>query len=237
VTADAAPGAPPVLELRDVAHTYPGPPAFTALHPVTLTVRAGEHIALVGPSGAGKSTLLNVLGLLDTPTEGLVLFEGADTTVMPDAARTTLRGRRIGFVFQAFHLVAYRTALHNVALGLLYAGFPRSQRVERATRALATVGLGDRVTALPTQLSGGERQRVAIARALAVEPALLLCDEPTGNLDSGNTLATLDLLDELNAQGHTVVTVTHSDAVAGRARRVLTLADGRLVQDTGTDDA
>lgn len=223
----------PLIDLRAVSVTYPGPPPVTALRPTDLHVAAGEHVAIVGPSGSGKSTLLNVLGLLDRPTAGRYGLDGVDVASLTEAGRTALRGRRIGFVFQSFHLIGYRTALENVELGQVYAGTPRAERRRNAEAALAAVGLGHRRHALPTTLSGGESQRVAIARALVGSPALLLCDEPTGNLDSATAAGILDLFDDLHATGVTLVVITHDPAVAARARRALTIRDGRLTEPPG----
>ncbi|MFD6984811.1 ABC transporter ATP-binding protein [Streptomyces sp. NPDC059956] len=218
----------PVIEFRQVGLTYPGPPPVEAFRPSDLTVRRGEFITVVGPSGSGKSTFLNLAGLLDTPTSGSFLLDGIDTGLLGDTERTTLRGRRIGFVFQAFHLLPHRSARENVELAMVYGGAPRGERPERAREALARVGLGHRTDALPTRMSGGERQRVAIARALVARPSLLLCDEPTGNLDTGNAEAVLLLLEALNAEGITIVLITHDLAVAARGRRTVTIRDGIL---------
>ncbi|MFI0199770.1 MULTISPECIES: ATP-binding cassette domain-containing protein [Streptomyces] len=175
----------PVIEFRSVGLTYPGPSPVPALLPCDLTVRRGEYLTIVGPSGSGKSTFLNIAGLLDTPTSGTYLLDGIDTTGIRDKDRTTLRGSRIGFVFQAFHLLPHRSAQENVELAMVYQRIPRARRRTRAQAALVRVGLGHRLEALPTRLSGGERQRVAIARALVTEPSLLLCDEPTGTGEIG----------------------------------------------------
>ncbi|MFI6623596.1 ABC transporter ATP-binding protein [Streptomyces sp. NPDC050528] len=218
----------PVLNFRAVARTYPGPPPVTALRPASLTVRRGDFVTVSGPSGSGKSTFLNIAGLLDVPTQGRYLLDGIDVGRLTDAERAAVRGRRIGFVFQSFHLMPHRSALENVELGMVYAGVPRRERTDRARDALDAVGLGHRPTALPGRLSGGERQRVAIARALAVRPALLLCDEPTGNLDSATADAVLALLDELNDRGMTLVVITHDPAVAARGTRRITIRDGAL---------
>ena len=225
--------APRVLELRGVARTYPGPPPVTALRPTQLTVRAGEHVAIIGPSGSGKSTLLNLLGLLDRPTEGRLLVDGIDTATLNERDRTALRGRRIGFVFQAFHLMPHRTTVENVMLAQLYTD--RRRKAERradSVNALITVGLGHRLTALPSTLSGGERQRVAIARALVNRPALLLADEPTGNLDSQTADIVLDLLEGLVRDGLTLLVITHDPAVAARAQRTVAIRDGYLTDQT-----
>jgi putative ABC transport system ATP-binding protein len=218
----------PVIELDGLARTYPGPPPVPALRPADLVIQAGDYVAVTGPSGSGKSTLLHLLGLLDTPTGGRYLLDGVDTSALGDKDRSALRGRRIGVVFQAFHLLPYRTALENVLLAQLYNNTPRAARLQAAIEALDAVGLGHRLDALPTTLSGGESQRVAIARALVNTPSLLLCDEPTGNLDSASAAAVMGLLDELNAAGYTIVVITHDPAVAAHARRTITISDGVL---------
>jgi putative ABC transport system ATP-binding protein len=218
----------PVIELDGLARTYPGPPPVPALRPASLVIEAGDYVAVTGPSGSGKSTLLHLLGLLDTPTGGRYLLDGVDTSALGDKDRSALRGRRIGVVFQAFHLLPYRTALENVLLAQLYNNTPRAARLQAAIEALDAVGLGHRLDALPTTLSGGESQRVAIARALVNTPSLLLCDEPTGNLDSANAAAVMGLLDELNAAGYTIVVITHDPAVAAHARRTVAISDGVL---------
>ncbi|MEU2930992.1 ABC transporter ATP-binding protein [Streptomyces sp. NPDC007251] len=221
---------PPVIELRQVGLTYPGPPPVAALKPCDLTVRRGDFVTVVGPSGSGKSTFLNIAGLLDAPTHGTYLLDGHDTGALRDTDRTALRGRRIGFVFQAFHLLAHRSALENVALSMMYSGVARAERVTRARQALTRVGLGHRIDALPTRLSGGERQRVAIARALAGGPSLLLCDEPTGNLDSANAHTVLELLEELHRERLTIVLITHDPEVAARGGRTVSIRDGVLTE-------
>ncbi|MGW1772185.1 ABC transporter ATP-binding protein [Streptomyces sp. NPDC002104] len=218
----------PVIEFRGIGLTYPGPPPVAALRACDLTVGRGEFVAVVGPSGSGKSTFLNIVGLLDAPTGGTYLLDGIDTGTLRDADRTALRGLRIGFVFQSFHLLPQRSALENVMLALVYDGTPRRERRARARHALEQVGLGHRVGSLPTRLSGGERQRVAIARALVTRPSLLLCDEPTGNLDTANADAVLALLERLHADGMTVLVITHDPLVAARAKRTVTIRDGVL---------
>ena len=185
-------------------------------------------MAIVGRSGSGKSTLLNVLGCLDLPTSGSYQFEGIEVSGLSDQERAGLRGGYIGFVFQAFHLLSHRTVTENVMLAEVYQNQPSEGRLDRAVAALERVGLSDRASFLPIHLSGGESQRVAIARALMGSPHLILCDEPTGNLDSGNTAQILDLLDELNREGATIIMITHERDVAERARRRITLVDGRL---------
>ncbi|GAB2943397.1 ABC transporter ATP-binding protein [Micromonospora polyrhachis] len=219
-----------VITLTGVGRVFPADPPVAALRDIDLHVRHGDYIGIVGPSGSGKSTLLNILGLLDRPDSGSYVFEGTDTTRLDDRRRTALRGSRIGFVFQSFHLLSYRTVEENVMLGGLYIGLSRRERRERAVRALDRVGMKHRRDFRPSRLSGGERQRAAIARALVGEPALLLCDEPTGNLDSANTAAVLDLFDELRAAGTTLLVITHDETVARRAGRQVRIADGRLTE-------
>ncbi|MFI6317842.1 ABC transporter ATP-binding protein [Nonomuraea sp. NPDC050556] len=225
-------GAPPVLELDRVTRSFPTSPPVVALNEVSLRAEQGDYVAIVGPSGSGKSTLMNVLGLLDRPTSGEYRLMGRQTTTMRERERTRLRGSAIGFVFQSFHLLPHRSVLDNVMLGETYArtGDRKGRRV-RALAALERVSLGHRVEFAPPQLSGGERQRVAIARALMGSPGLLLCDEPTGNLDSRNTEAVLDLLDDLRAtQGLTIVVITHEHEVSERAARRVRIADGTLTE-------
>jgi putative ABC transport system ATP-binding protein len=221
-------GRPPVIELRGLTRTYPGPPPVLALCPADLVIDAGDYVAVTGPSGSGKSTLLHLLGLLDTPTGGRYLLDGLDTAALPDRDRSALRGSRIGFVFQAFHLLPYRTAEENVLLAQLYNRTPRARRGAAARDALARVGLGQRIDALPTTLSGGERQRVAIARALVNRPSLLLCDEPTGNLDSQSAGTVMELIEALHADGFTIVVISHDANIAARANRTVAIKDGQL---------
>lgn len=221
----------PVVELAGVCRTFPARPPVRALDAVSLQVGGGDYVAVTGPSGSGKSTLLNVLGLLDRPDTGSYRLDGTETTTLPDGARTRLRGDRIGFVFQSFHLLSHRSVVENVMLAELYTRRARKGRRERALAALDRVGLGHRTGFAPGRMSGGERQRAAIARALMGSPALLLCDEPTGNLDSRNTEAVLDLFDELREQGLTIVVITHEQEVAERAARRVRIADGVLVEE------
>jgi len=217
-----------VIRLTGIGRTFDADPPVAALADVHLRVGRGDYLSIIGPSGSGKSTLLNVLGLLDLPDAGAYELEGVPTTSLADAERTAVRGARIGFVFQSFHLLAHRDVEENVMLGDLYVGARRAGRRERAVAALNRVGMGHRRTFRPGHLSGGERQRVAIARALIGNPALLLCDEPTGNLDSANTAAVLDLFDELKAAGTTLVVITHDETVSRRADRRVRITDGRL---------
>ena len=219
----------PLVELQGVARTFrAGPAVVEALKPVDLVVRAGESLAVTGPSGSGKSTLLHVLGCLDRPTAGRYLLEGRDVTTLPDRDLAEVRNRRIGFVFQRFHLLRDETATRNVELPLLYAGLPREERRRRAHAALDAVGLLSRATHRPGQLSGGEQQRVALARALVKGPGLLLADEPTGNLDSASGESVLELIEAQHARGVAMILITHDPAVAARARRRLTILDGRV---------
>jgi ABC-type lipoprotein export system ATPase subunit len=220
----------PVVELRGVSRTFDRDPPVHALRGVDLTIWPGEWLAIVGPSGSGKSTLLNVLGLLDRQTEGLYRLDGVDVNELDDLARAGVRGRRIGFIFQAFHLLPHRTVLENVMLAELYVGAPRRGRQERALAALERVGLLDRASFLPTRLSGGQRQRAAIARSLMAEPSLLLCDEPTGNLDTKSAANVLDILGQLSREGLTLVVITHDEQVAARADRRVRIIDGQLVE-------
>jgi ABC-type lipoprotein export system ATPase subunit len=219
---------PPVLELRNVGRRFGTDPPLDALKEVDLSVNRGEWLAIVGPSGSGKSTLLNIMGLLDLQTSGTYRFNGIDVASLQDGQRAGLRSRAIGFVFQSFHLIAHRSVLENVMLSDVYRKGPRRQRRERAAMALEQVGLTARRDYLPTRLSGGERQRVAIARAVLGSPRVLLCDEPTGNIDSTMTAAILDLFSDLNDRGLTIVTITHDQDVAKRASRQVRIVDGQL---------
>ncbi len=224
---------PLVLELDDVTKTYPGEPPVEALRGVSFTVRRGELVGIVGPSGSGKTTLLHLIGTLDRPTGGTVRVTGFDISQLSDRELSALRAGRIGFVFQQFFLAEHQSVLDNVADGLLYAGASFSERRRAAANALARVSLSDKLAVLPTKLSGGQRQRVAIARALVGRPALLLADEPTGNLDSSTGQSVLDLFAELNNDGATIVVITHDHGVAQRMGRVIELLDGRVLADSG----
>jgi len=222
----------PIIEVIDLTREFEGDPPLKALRGVNLRIDSHECVAIVGPSGSGKSTLLNVIGCLDRPTSGVYRFEGVDVSELDDGQRAALRGTRIGFVFQAFHLLAHRTAVENVMLAELYRKYDRAEQATRRARALQTldrVGLAARADYMPVKLSGGERQRVAIARALMGKPRLLLCDEPTGNLDSKNTESILDFFTELNIEGMTIVVVTHDENVARRGSRRVNMKDRKSV--------
>lgn len=219
----------PVVDLQDVARTFQaGVVEVPALRHATLQVHSGDYVSIVGPSGSGKSTLLNILGLLDTATGGSYRFEGTDVSSLSEGGRTALRGSRIGFVFQAFHLLPHRTVLENVQLSMLYTQRERRARSDLAQQALERVGLSHRTGFKPVQLSGGERQRVAIARAIVGRPQLLLCDEPTGNLDSVTSATILDLFDELRRDGLTLIVITHDEQVSRHADRRVSIVDGML---------
>ena len=221
-----------VLEARGVSKCYVlDEIEVHALREVDLAIREGEMLAIIGPSGSGKSTLMHIVGLLDRPSTGMVSVEGEDVSDMTPNELAAVRNRRIGFVFQAFNLLARTTAEANVELPLIYAGVPGPERSRRARAALERVGLGDRLKHLPNQLSGGQQQRVAIARALVTEPSIVLADEPTGNLDTRSGIEVMQILQELNDSGITVVLVTHDDNVARHARRIVSLRDGRIVRE------
>jgi len=222
----------PVLDVDDVVKSYPGEPPVEALRGVTLGIGQGELVGIVGPSGSGKTTLLQLMGTLDRPTGGRVRITGLDVAAMADEDVAYLRATRIGFIFQQFFLAEHSTVLDNVADGLLYAGIPVKQRRERALDALDLVGLAQRPDARPTQLSGGQRQRVAIARALVGQPAIVLADEPTGNLDQATGQSILGLIDQLHHAGSTIVVITHDHAIAERMPRRVEIIDGHIVTDT-----
>jgi putative ABC transport system ATP-binding protein len=229
-------GAPPPqavarVELQGVGRTFGSEPPVVALQDVHLTLHEGTSLAIVGPSGSGKSTLLNILGLLDRASTGTYRFDGVDVGGLADGERAALRAERIGFVFQTFNLLAHRSVLENVMLAEVYRGTDREGRAERAYASLEHVGIAHRSNFRPTKLSGGEQQRVAIARALMGDHSLLLCDEPTGNLDSVNTASILELFEELAGAGLTLIVVTHEDEVARHMRRCVRMADGRLTEE------
>jgi putative ABC transport system ATP-binding protein len=222
-----------LIELTEVRKTYrSGSLEVAALRGITLAIDDGEFVAVMGPSGSGKSTLMHIIGCLDVPSAGRYRLAGEDVSAMSENQLADVRNRRIGFVFQQFNLLASMSAWRNVELPLTYSGASRAERRERAMAALDQVGLGDRIRHRPGELSGGEQQRVAVARALVTEPALLLADEPTGNLDSGSTAEILNLLDELHGSGRTIVLITHEADVARRSRRAVRLLDGLVSGDT-----
>jgi putative ABC transport system ATP-binding protein len=221
----------PVLAAEGLSRIFAGPPTVTALHPCTFSVERGEMVAITGPSGSGKTTLLSLLGLLDAPSGGRLRLDGLDVSDLSDSARAAVRARQIGFVFQAFHLLGYRSVAANVELGLLYQGIGGRERRLRAMEVIEEIGLAGRAAALCSQLSGGERQRVAIARTLVRRPSLVLCDEPTGNLDTANAMSILSALKALHSLGMTVVVITHDAGVAATAERQFRITDGVLSED------
>jgi putative ABC transport system ATP-binding protein len=226
----------PVIQVHDVRKKYElGDISVHALRGVTLEIERGEYVAIMGPSGSGKSTLMHILGCLDTPTAGTYRLNGIDIRGVDEDDLSDLRNRYIGFVFQAFNLIPRTRAITNVELPLTYAKMPRAERSRRAKTALASVGLSDRADHLPSELSGGQQQRVAVARALVTDPALILADEPTGNLDTHSTAEVLGMFGHLNRQGRTVVLITHEEEVAAFAKRVIRVRDGRIVSDERND--
>jgi putative ABC transport system ATP-binding protein len=227
----------PVLDVDQVTKVYPSGPPVTALRGVSFSVRQGELVAIVGPSGSGKSTLLHLMGSLDRPTTGTVRVTGLDVGRLSDRELAALRATRIGFVFQQFFLAEHQTAVDNVANGLLYAGVPLAERRARALEALALVGLAERPHARPTQLSGGQRQRVAIARALVGQPAIVLADEPAGNLDQATGRSILGLFHKLHRSGVTIVIVTHDHSIAAHMSRRIDMRDGRIVSDSALGES
>jgi len=238
----AGPGADtadPVVALTDVTKTYEGGATVEALSNVTLTLEAGSYTAVMGPSGSGKSTLLKLVGGLDTPTDGTVELDGQDLAALSEAERARVRGRTVGFVFQTFNLMPRLTAVENVALPLVFQGWDRAERRDRAERLLAQVDLGDRLDHQPTELSGGQRQRVAIARALAADPALLLADEPTGNVDTETGARIMDRFERLHDAGNTILLVTHERHIAEHADHIVHVRDGEIegTESLSTTDA
>ena len=223
------------IDVRDVTKTYSlGDVKVEALRGVTFTIDRGEYVAIMGPSGSGKSTLMNLLGCLDRPTSGVYWLDGIDVSTLNDDELAAIRLRKLGFVFQGFNLLARTSALKNVALPLFYAGLGARARNAAATAQLEEVGLGDRVDHKPSELSGGQQQRVAIARALVNDPAVLLADEPTGNLDSQTSEEIMGLFRQLNAGGRTIIMVTHDENIAGHAKRIIRVKDGRITSDEAT---
>ena len=226
------PPGPLVIAIEGVTKLYKmGEETIHALRGVSLEIRRNEYLAIMGPSGSGKSTLMNMLGCLDTPTEGRYDFTGKNVATMSDDELADIRNREIGFVFQTFNLLPRSDALHNVELPLIYAGMGRSERISRAKAALESVGLGERLHHRPNELSGGQRQRVAIARALVTRPSIILADEPTGNLDSKTGVEIMTLFDQLYEQGNTIILVTHEEEIAQHARRIVRLRDGLIESD------
>ena len=220
-----------VISINDISKVYEGPPPVKALDGVSLNVKEGDLVAIVGQSGSGKSTLLNMIGLLDSVTDGSIEIEGKDISDLTDNELSKFRGEKIGFIFQSFFLLPGLTAQENVAEGLLYQGISRSDRLEKAGEVLEQVGLGDRLSHLPKELSGGQQQRVAIARALVQDPAFVLADEPTGNLDKESGINILNILKELNDQGKTVIMITHNQEHANMFKKVIELVDGKIVKN------
>lgn len=222
----------PIIEIKGITRDFPlGSEIVKVLKGIDLTINKGEYVALMGPSGSGKSTLMNLLGCLDTPTSGSYVLNGKDVSKMSDDELAEIRNKEIGFVFQTFNLLPRTTALDNVALPMIYAGFKKPERNARATKVLTQVGLEDRMDHKPNQLSGGQRQRVAVARALVNHPSIILADEPTGNLDSKTSVEIMGLFNEIHANGNTVILVTHEEDIAAYAHRVIRLRDGVIESD------
>lgn len=221
-----------IIDIKGITRDFPlGDETIHVLKGIDLTIKKGEYVALMGPSGSGKSTLMNILGCLDTPTSGSYVLNGKLVSEMHDDELAEIRNKEIGFVFQTFNLMPRTTALDNVALPMVYAGFSKTDRHERATEVLTQVGLADRMDHKPNQLSGGQRQRVAVGRALVNKPAMILADEPTGNLDSKTSVEIMNLFDEIHANGNTVILVTHEEDIAEHAHRIIRLRDGVIESD------
>ena len=222
-----------VIKIEGIKKIYTlGTQTVKALDGVSISINRNEYVAIMGPSGSGKSTLMNILGCLDTPTEGNYLLNGTDVSNMDDNELSEVRNREIGFIFQSFNLLPRYNAMENVALPLIYSGIPRSEREQRAVEALNNVGLGDRTEHRPSELSGGQRQRVAIARALINKPSIVLADEPTGNLDTKTSIDIMQLFEQIYKSGNTVIIVTHEEDIAKYARRIIRLRDGKIESDT-----
>lgn len=225
-----------LIELRSIKKTYgEGETSTEILHGISLDIQEGEFVSIMGPSGSGKSTILHILGLLDRPTSGTHMFAGENIAALPDEALARLRNEKIGFVFQAFHLLARTSVLENVMLPLYYSHIPKKEHASRATEALAHVNMSHRLGHLPSQLSGGEKQRVAIARALVTNPKVIFADEPTGNLDSKTGQQVMNTIDELHKQGRTIVVITHESSAAAFANRIITIGDGQIITDTQSE--
>lgn len=221
-----------VIKIRDIAKHYQvGTQLVKAIRTISLDIKKNEYVALMGPSGSGKSTLMNILGCLDTPTRGEYFLAGDDVSKLDDNALADIRNQQIGFVFQTFNLLPRSSALENVMLPLIYAGYSKSERTEKATETMKNVQLGDRMDHKPNELSGGQRQRVAVARALVNNPAIILADEPTGNLDSKTSIEIMALFEEIHNQGNTVIVVTHEEDIAQHAHRIIRLMDGEISSD------
>ncbi|SFU81426.1 putative ABC transport system ATP-binding protein [Pontibacter akesuensis] len=226
-----------IIETHDISRVYRmGAETINALRSVTITIQKGEYVAFMGPSGSGKSTFMNIIGCLDTPTAGTYILNGQDVSNMTDNELAEVRNKEIGFVFQTFNLLPRQSSLENVALPLIYAGYNKSQREEKAQKALESVGLGSRGKHKPNELSGGQRQRVAIARALINNPSIILADEPTGNLDTKTSYEIMELFENLHSKGHTIIMVTHEEDIAKYAHRIVRLRDGLVESDTVNPD-
>lgn len=226
----------PLIEIDSVTKTYgEGESSTTALQGVSFSIEEGEFVSIMGPSGSGKSTLLHILGLLDRPTSGTYTFAGKNTATLPDEALAAIRNEKIGFVFQAFHLLSRTSVLENVMLPLYYSTVPKKEYIPRAKQALAHVNMSHRENHVPSQLSGGEKQRVAIARALVNDPKVIFADEPTGNLDSKTGQQVMNTIDELHKQGRTIIVITHETSAASFASRIITVGDGKIVSDVAIE--
>lgn len=223
-----------LIQIKKITKTYNENTEveLTVLHGIDMTIKEGDFVSIMGPSGSGKSTLMHLLGFLDSPSKGTYLFEGIDTTHFSENKLADIRNAKIGFVFQAFHLLPRTTALENVMLPMMYAGIPEPEQIKRATKALEMVGLGNRLDHTPAQLSGGQQQRVSIARALINEPRVIFADEPTGNLDSQSSYEIMAILEKLNQTGKTIIMVTHEDDIAAYSKRIIRIRDGKLESDT-----